>query len=56
MNLRDLMPTSDKAITLKNILRATASATLIRLKAGGQLSDHQSKTEALLILLEGKVS
>ena len=56
MNLRDLVPVSDKAVTVKNILKTNASATLIRLKSGGQLSDHQSKTDALLILLEGKVS
>lgn len=56
MNLKDLIITSDKDVSIKNILRATASASVIRLKAGAQLSDHQSKTDALLILLEGKVS
>ncbi|MCB0655252.1 MAG: hypothetical protein KDC57_03900 [Saprospiraceae bacterium] len=54
MNLLD-QNFPDKPVALTNLLRDAATVSLIRLQAHAQLSAHQSKTNALLILLNGEV-
>jgi quercetin dioxygenase-like cupin family protein len=54
MNLKDLILQSEKAVTAKNILKENGSATLIQIKKDGLLDKHQSRTNALLVLLHGK--
>ena len=54
MNLQDLILPNDKTVTTKNILKGNGSATLIQIKKGGLLDKHQSRTNALLVLLSGK--
>ena len=54
MNLQDLIQQNDKALATKNILKGNGSATLIQIKKGGMLDKHQSRTNALLVLLSGK--
>lgn len=54
MNLTDELLATDKMISVKNILKEQASATLIRIKENGVLKEHQSRTNALLVLLSGK--
>ena len=55
MNLLDLLKDESKPIKTKSIFNEKGSATLIQIKAGSTLSDHQSKSNALLILLKGHV-
>lgn len=54
MNLLKLVSTTDKEIFTQNILKDKASATLMQLKKGAVLREHQSMTNAMLILLSGK--
>ena len=56
MNLTDQIPTTDKPVIVKNILKGNGTASLIKLKKDGILDKHQSKTNALLILLQGQVT
>lgn len=55
MNLLDLLKAREKEVATKNILKDKASATLLQIKKGAALKEHQSMTKALLILLSGKV-
>lgn len=57
MNLSKLIPESDKAIATQRILneKGNGTATLLQLKKGAVLKKHHSKTNAVLILLTGKV-
>jgi mannose-6-phosphate isomerase-like protein (cupin superfamily) len=56
MNLKDELPAVDRMISVKNILKEEGNATLIKIKENGVLKEHQSKTNALLILLSGKAT
>jgi quercetin dioxygenase-like cupin family protein len=54
MNLSDVITVSEKAVTAKNVLKATGTVTLLQIKKGGILNHHQSQTDALLVLLSGQ--
>ncbi|PSR10003.1 MAG: hypothetical protein DA408_03835 [Bacteroidetes bacterium] len=54
MNLSDIITVADKAVTAKNVLKATGTVTLLQIKKGGILNHHQSQTDAMLVLLSGK--
>lgn len=54
MNLSTIIDNPDKAVSTKNILKENGLATLIKIRKGAVLSKHQSKTNALLVLLSGK--
>ncbi|MEZ4953021.1 MAG: hypothetical protein R2825_05545 [Saprospiraceae bacterium] len=54
MNLQDIIKNSEKNIATKNILQDKGSATLIQLKKGAVLKEHQSTTKAILVLIAGK--
>lgn len=54
MNLIEELKTSDKGVSTQNILRDKACATLLQIKAGSVLKEHQSTTNAMLVLLSGK--
>lgn len=56
MNLLELLASTEKGVSTKNVLKATASATLINIKKGAVLKEHQSMTDALLVLLSGSVA
>ncbi len=55
MNLLELLAPTEKGVSTKNVLKATASATLINIKKDAVLKEHQSMTDALLVLLSGSV-
>ncbi|MEZ4920363.1 MAG: hypothetical protein R2792_14775 [Saprospiraceae bacterium] len=55
MNLSDYLKDSDKPLAVEHILKELGQASLIRMQEGAELAKHQSKTNALLILLEGEV-
>ena len=55
MNLLNLMPATDKGVSTQNVLKDKASATLISIKKDAVLKEHQSMTNAMLVLLSGKV-
>ena len=54
MNLIKYIENTDKAVAAKNILRDKGTATLLKIKKDGELKEHQSATNALLILLSGQ--
>jgi quercetin dioxygenase-like cupin family protein len=54
MNLFELIPPIEKEVSTQHVLNARASATLIQIKKGGILREHQSRTPAMLVLLSGK--
>lgn len=54
MNLQDLIATTEKDVSTQNVLKDKASATLLSIKKGAVLKEHQSMTNALLVLLSGK--
>lgn len=54
MNLKDMISKTDKDIAVQNLLKDRASATLLRIKKDALLKEHQSATEALLLLLSGQ--
>ncbi len=54
MNLLNLLTTSEKGIKTQSILRDKASVTLIQIKKDALLKEHQSTTNAMLVLLSGK--
>lgn len=54
MNLIDLAKNTDKAVLAQHIHAGKGTGTLIQLKKEGVLREHQSATEALLVLLSGK--
>jgi len=55
MNITDLYKSSDKDVVAQNIHRDKGNVTLLQLKKCGILKEHQSVTNALLLLLEGSV-
>ena len=54
MNLQGLKKESDKGVATQNILNDKGSVTLIQIKKGAVLKEHQSMTNALLVLISGK--
>ena len=56
MNIEDLKVRSDKPVSTRNLLHGNAVVTLMQVKEGGEVSEHQSKTPAMLILISGEVS
>ena len=54
MNLFDKLKASEKSVATQNILKDKGTATLMQIKKDGLLKEHQSMTNALLILLSGK--
>ncbi len=55
MNLLELLAPAEKEVSTKNVLNDKASATLIQIKKGAVLKEHQSMNNAMLILLSGSV-
>ena len=55
MNLLNLIAATEKGVTTQNVLKDKASATLISIKKDAVLKEHQSMTNAMLVLLSGKV-
>jgi len=53
MNLNNKIEDKDKLVIAKNILREKGNATLIKLKKDAVLREHQSMTNAMLVLLSG---
>ncbi len=56
MNLLEIISNTEKAIATKNILKENGSATLIKIQKNELLDKHQSRTNALLVLLAGKAT
>jgi len=56
MNIRDFSNGFEKPVATKKILRDNASTTLVEIGQDAILKDHQSMTEALLILISGSVT
>lgn len=56
MNLLQLAPTALKPVAVQHVLKDVATASLIHLQAGALLNAHQSKTNALLVLLSGEAT
>ena len=54
MNFSDFLLDNKKAVATKNILKGNGVATLIKIQKNGLLDKHQSRTNALLVLLHGK--
>ena len=54
MNLSKEIENTEKAISVKKILKEVGTATLIKISEGETLEEHQSRTNALLVLLSGK--
>lgn len=55
MNLLNLIDATEKGVSTQNILKDKASVTLISIKKDAVLKEHQSMTNAMLVLLSGKV-
>ncbi len=55
MNLLNLIAPTEKGVSTQNVLKDKASATLISIKKDAVLKEHQSMTNAMLVLLSGKV-
>ncbi len=54
MNLLNLITATEKGVTTQNVLKDKASATLISIQKDAVLKEHQSMTNAMLVLLSGK--
>ncbi|MCF8246937.1 MAG: hypothetical protein K9J37_18475 [Saprospiraceae bacterium] len=54
MNLLELQTATEKGVSTQNVLKEKASATLISIKKDAVLKEHQSMTNAMLVLLSGK--
>lgn len=54
MNLLELIEATEKAVQTKNLLRDKGAVTLLQIKKGGALREHESMTNALLVLLSGR--
>lgn len=54
MNLLEIMSATEKGVATQNILKDKASVTLMQLKKDAVLREHQSMTNAMLVLLSGK--
>ena len=55
MNLKNKIENTEKDVIAKNILKEKGNATLIKLKKDAVLKEHQSMTNAMLVLLSGNV-
>ncbi len=54
MNLHEIFQGNNKPVATKNLLRDSGTATVINIKKNEVLDKHQSKTDALLVLIKGK--
>ena len=54
MNLLELQTATEKGVSTQNVLKDKATATLISIKKDAVLKEHQSMTNAMLVLLSGK--
>lgn len=54
MNLLEIMNATEKGVSTQNILKDKASATLLQIKKDAVLREHQSTTNAMLVLLSGR--
>ena len=54
MNLNNILANAEKTVAAKNVLKDKGAATLLQIKKGAELKEHQSMTNALLVLLSGK--
>ena len=55
MNLKNIIENKDKPVIAKNILKDKGAATLLKLKKDAILREHESMTNAMLVLLSGNV-
>ena len=55
MNLLELLTPTEKEVFTQNVLKDKASATLMQIKKGAVLKEHQSMSNAMLVLLSGSV-
>ncbi|MCB0689559.1 MAG: hypothetical protein KDC53_23630 [Saprospiraceae bacterium] len=53
-NLQEMQATLDRELDISRILSDQAKASLIQMKKGKSLKEHQSVSQALLILVKGK--
>ena len=53
MNLNKLLVDSPKDIDTKRVLSDRGSAVVMRIKAGSVLKEHQSVSQAILVLISG---
>jgi len=53
MNLDTILEDMNKTVTTQNLLRDKGVATIIKIRKEGILKEHESMTNALLILLSG---
>ena len=54
MNLHDILANVEKPVSTKSILKENGTAILMKIKKESLLDKHQSRTNALLVLLSGK--
>ena len=54
MNLKDLLA-ADKPLQTKKIFSATDGVMAIQINAGGQLKEHQTNVQSLLVCILGEV-
>ena len=54
MNLLEITNATEKGVSTQNILKDKASITLMQIKKDAVLREHQSMTNAMLVLLSGK--
>jgi quercetin dioxygenase-like cupin family protein len=55
MNLNDLHPDKDKQVATRRIYNENGMITLLSIQKEATLKEHQSKTNAMLILMSGHV-
>ena len=56
MNLLNELQNNVKPVATKNIFGGDGKATLIKINKNATLAKHQSRTNALLVLLSGKAT
>ena len=56
MNLIKELKSTEKGVFTQNMLRANATITLLQIKKDAVLKEHQSMTNAMLVLISGNVS
>ena len=54
MNLTEFLKDAVKDVTTQNLHSAKGSATLLKIKKDAVLREHQSPTDAMLVLLTGE--
>jgi quercetin dioxygenase-like cupin family protein len=55
LNLFDFLPNQEKAVATQKIMKGNSSVTLLQLQKDATLAEHQSRVDALLVLLSGNV-